>query len=650
MTSPSNDLSLRTQNTSYSMTNSPSIEKLIPKEILQLILFQLSAYDLVQFGLATPHIYTRIFPDPLLWDFLLERCFPGLYVDSQSDAKHPLEVYKHLTCVENNMRTGTCEVQTLTGHKGRVRKILMNGDQLITTSIHPTIKMWDLISGKELQTLTGHTLTINNILIYRNKLISTSIDRTIRIWDLASGKEPQTLRGHSGMVISILVHKNKLISASDDHTIKIWNLENGDELKTLTGHQDGVIQILMHGEQLISSSKDCTIRIWDLEKGKELQILTGHIGPVKHLLIYGKQLISAAGDGKIKIWNLENGQLLQTLTHPGYISQILVYKDQLISASSIGTIKIWDLETYQLLQMLRGHKDWVNQILVHGNLLISASDDATIKIWDLENGQLLQTLTDHKDKIRTILMDRGKLISASEDLTIKIWDFGVPSSKNLAFPKKQSLKQLASLLTALGIYDCSTQLQVRSCFLEDIGIFSLADIEALGLSLHDFQHLIALDAVKEEDHNKRQTQALAKSDPIFILLQTLLDAVDQRIRESMNCTLPPYENDRDNPWIALREELIDYLDKFKHECGARVTLLEKFESGNYKLVINEVNGLVDRFKVTDCEHRIARLRTYVGQHGLNLAWGAIHKHKIDSLAALVERRDIAPQDFFAMGI
>jgi len=392
-------------------------------------------------------------------------------------------------------------------------------------------------------------------------------------------------------------------------------------LQTLTGHQRPICGILMHEGRLFSCSWDRTIKIWDLKSGMVLQTLTGHQYVVMQILMHGDQLISSSGDDTIKIWDLKSGKELQTLTvgHQG---------------SRLG------------------------KILVYGNLLIFTLGDCTIKIWDLKSRKELQTLTGHAKEIRKILMDGGKLISASDDCT-KIWDFGVPSlplsspvpTKNPTIPEKQSAEEITSLLAALGINDCSTQLQIRSSFLQDVGIRSLADIEALGLSLHDFQHLVALDEVKEGDRNKRQAQALAKSEPIFILLQTLLDAVDQRIRESMNCTLPPYENDRDNPWIALREELIDYLDKFKHECGAPVTLLEKFKPDNYAQVISDVNGLVDGFKATDCLHRIARLRTYVGQYGLNLAWIAIHdEQEIDSLAALVERTDIAPQDLFAMGI
>ncbi|MGC1878037.1 MAG: WD40 repeat domain-containing protein [Rhabdochlamydiaceae bacterium] len=556
-------------------TNSPFVKAFSSKDIFRLICSHLSAYDLVQFTSANKRLYTQILPDPLLWNLLLQKCFPSLYVASQSDSKYPLEVYQYLTRINKNMRTGNYQLRVLTEHKD----------------------------------------AIAHISIYENNFISVSYKDTIKIWDLMSGKELQSTFANKKSLANKFLHKNKCISASSENIITILDL--GSEEKLQLTHEGWVSIILMHGDKLISVS-DNTIKIWDFESGKELQRLTGHRGAINSILMHEGRLFSRSFDGAIEIWDLESGKELQTLPCNRMLSS-----------------------------------------LVHRGLRFSASSDFTIDIRDDKSGKELQNLKGHQNQISFILMHDDKLISASRDRTIKIWDFDVPSlplsspvpAKNLAIPKKQSPEEVAFLLAALGINNCSTQLQIGSSFLQDVGIRSLADIEALGLSLHDFQHLVALDEVKEGDRNKRQAQALAKSEPIFILLQTLLDAVDQRIRESMNCTLPPYENDRDNPWIALREELIDYLDKFKHERGAPVTLLEKFKPDNYAQVISDVNGLVDGFKATDCLHRIARLRTYVGQYGLNLAWIAIHdEQEIDSLAALVERTDIAPQDLFAMGI
>ncbi|MGC1878122.1 MAG: F-box/WD40 repeat-containing protein, partial [Rhabdochlamydiaceae bacterium] len=245
------------------LISSPFVEKSHSKDIFRCICSHLDPQVLVQLASTSRYLYTQILSDSLLWKSLLQRHFPGPYVDFQLKTKGPLDLYKHLTNVQHNMKAGKYRLQTLEGHQHSVNSILVFGDKLISASSDRTIKIWDLSSGKVLQTLEGHQRWVNSILVDRDKLISASSDCTIKIWDLSSGKVLQTLDDHRDMVNSILVDGDKLISASGDRTIKIWDLSSGKVLQTLEGHQGSVTSILVDGDKLISASADNTINIWD---------------------------------------------------------------------------------------------------------------------------------------------------------------------------------------------------------------------------------------------------------------------------------------------------------------------------------------------------------------------------------------------------
>ena len=375
----------RNNSTNSMLISSPFVEKSHSKDIFRCICSHLDPQVLVQLASTSRYLYTQILSDSLLWKSLLQRHFPGPYVDFQLKTKGPLDLYKHLTNVQHNMKAGKYRLQTLDDHRDMVNSTLVDGDKLISASYDGTIKIWDLSSGKVLQTLEGHQRSVNSILVFGGKLISASHDGSIKIWDLSSGKVLQTLDDHRAMVTSILVFGGKLISASYsyDGSIKIWDLSSGKILQTLEGHQRWVNSILVDRDKLISASGDRTIKIWDLSSGKVLQTLDDHRDMVNSILVDRDKLISASDDRTIKIWDLSSGKVLQTLEgHQGSVTSILVFGGKLISASNDGSIKIWDLSSGKALQTLEGHQHWVNSILVDGDKLISASGDRTIKIWD----------------------------------------------------------------------------------------------------------------------------------------------------------------------------------------------------------------------------------------------------------------------------
>lgn len=63
------------------------------------------------------------------------------------------------------------------------------------------------------------------------KLVSGCVDNTVRLWDVLSGREIQILEGHTGTVTNVCFSANGQLIASKgkdrDSTIRLWHAKTG---------------------------------------------------------------------------------------------------------------------------------------------------------------------------------------------------------------------------------------------------------------------------------------------------------------------------------------------------------------------------------------------------------------------------------------
>jgi WD40 repeat protein len=354
-----------------------------PLDVLRLICSYLdSPKDTIHLGLAS-WSFTVLLSDTELWDTLLHKHFPSFYAKLQPKTES-LSLYKRLTYIAHNIKTGKYHFQRLKGHQSEISCMTIWGDKLISASGDQTVKIWDLHT-EQVKTLGGSHNWINCMTIWGDKLITGSPDYKLRIWDLNSGQKLQTLKGHTNWIRCVM----------------IW------------------------GDKLISGASDWTIKVWDLNTGRELQTLLGHNNWVNCMTIWGDKLISGSDDKTFKIWDLNSGELLQT-RYFSVIYCMTIWKDKLILSLDNYTITIWDLPTEQEDRPLKGLQEKVKCMTTWGDMLISGQTYGWITIWDLNTGQELQKLLcERRGEICCItILDDDKLISGSEyDKVIKVLDF-----------------------------------------------------------------------------------------------------------------------------------------------------------------------------------------------------------------------------------
>ena len=178
---------------------------------------------------------------------------------------------------------GTSLIRTLQGHSAAVDGVSLSGEGwlAVSASRDHTLKVWDVMRGRELRTLRGHTHWVHGVAMsWDGRLaVSASHDHTLKVWNVESGQELYSLEGHAWSVNRVALRRDGrvAVSASEDNTLKVWDLESGRELRTLRGHTRWVRDVALNdaGRLAVSASEDSTLKVWDLESGHELRTLRG---------------------------------------------------------------------------------------------------------------------------------------------------------------------------------------------------------------------------------------------------------------------------------------------------------------------------------------------------------------------------------------
>jgi WD40 repeat protein len=295
----------------------------------------------------------------------------------------------------------------------------------------------------ELITFTGHSEFVTRVAFSPGGryAASASVDRTVRIWDLVTGKEFRTLQGLRQIATCVAwsADGRRLAAGSGNHRedrpgeIKVWDAETGVELLELSGHRLAVADVAFSPDcrRLASASFDGTVRLWDLVS-REQTAMRGHRSAVKSVTFSpdGKRLASGAWDGSIILWDAASGQQLQTLTgHRGDVLSVAFSPDgkRLASGSWDTTVRVWDLTSGKETLLPQPHHAamvWRVEFSPDGKHVASAGGDGLLKVWDANSGRALTTIRGHKSEAWGVAYSPGGrfLVSGGADQSVRVWD------------------------------------------------------------------------------------------------------------------------------------------------------------------------------------------------------------------------------------
>lgn len=192
-------------------------------------------------------------------------------------------------------------------NSGPIDRIIFNNDErlMVSGSADVTIRMWDLMTGKETQMFNGRSPAFSP----NGQLLAFGSDKVVEILDVKTGQDVQKLIGHEGSVLCVAFSPDGrlLASGSDDNTVMIWDVSTGVVVKTLISHGDTVINIVFspNGHQLASGFLNGTTKVWDVTTGEPFQTLKGWAITFSP---DGQSLILNSFGVQVGIWNAITGQ------------------------------------------------------------------------------------------------------------------------------------------------------------------------------------------------------------------------------------------------------------------------------------------------------------------------------------------------------
>ena len=180
--------------------------------------------------------------------------------------------YEDFDCINASINAGGGTLASIDNRNNFVRLLdgIIGGKKMRD----PTIRLLDVITGKEDKKLRGHTKDVKSVVFSPDgrTLASGSADKTMRLWDVTTGQHKKTVKGHQKSIDSIAfsVDGRLLATASRDDTVRVWDVLTGTHQKTFEGHTADVkgVTFSPDGQTIVSWSDDQTIRVWDVGTGE----------------------------------------------------------------------------------------------------------------------------------------------------------------------------------------------------------------------------------------------------------------------------------------------------------------------------------------------------------------------------------------------
>ncbi len=353
---------------------------------------------------------------------------------------------------------------------------------LTTGSRPPTLKEWELASGKELVLITGN-------MHYFHEGIYGPEGKTVLVnggagsgpvlahYDLASGELlHEWLNDYYTHARSIALSKDgKRLLVGSRHKATEWLLDGYKLLKEYTGHHGHAVVSIAYCKdpnQILTGSRDGSIRRWNRTEGKVLLRWYAHAGHVTRMAVspdgelvlsYGNRMVaetsmetgeprvkwdrhdesvesvaflpdsqhvvSGSSDGTLRVWNTKSGECLRTIEGANlgaYAVAVSPDGSRVSAGCKDGIIREFNLNDGALLRELKGHRGYIRALAYthDGEYLLSCAGDGSIRIWVNNKLEPVSILQGHQGGVLAIAVapDNTHLLSGGRDGTVRLWD------------------------------------------------------------------------------------------------------------------------------------------------------------------------------------------------------------------------------------
>lgn len=250
-----------------------------------------------------------------------------------------------------------------------------DGQYLAMVNALDNVIIWSVKTGKIIQELRGHEYTVTTMSFSNNGCLATGAhDKTVRIWDILTGKELHKLV-QDRIVTSVSYSGDgryiacRYIPSGD----AVWDVESGRQVRQLQG--EGEKSSFSGGylttQRTIEDGR--ILRIWNLETDKLMtdsmgqEWLLHHVEPIRitQAVSFSKdgRYVASATEDFLYIWNLEGtGNLIHKICHKGIFAISFTRDDRYVitvvdawkeGGQGGGTVTIWNVESGEEVRKLQ---------------------------------------------------------------------------------------------------------------------------------------------------------------------------------------------------------------------------------------------------------------------------------------------------------
>jgi len=332
-----------------------------------------------------------------------------------------------------------------------------NGTMANAKSTDNTIRIWDIVTGRQIKAFNKGKGWVNAIAISPDgkHVISGDFEDSARMWDIATGRQMKAfnVKGVASIAISP-DGKYALFGGSMD--VRLWDIAKDREIRTFSGHRGWVRSVAFSpdGKYALSGSDDKAPKLWDIATGKELKSFGGYTQQVASVSVssVGKTMLIGQEAGLLNLWDISTGRQIQTIKHTLGVRAAIISRDGTLAAAGgwdfperSSTIKLWNIATGREIQTLRkaGKGQWSHPLAISpDNKSILWSVGSALMLSDIATGNEMKTYLGHKNhEIKNAMMSAdGRYAISNDVLALNIWDVSTGKAIKTFHDKKGGLK------------------------------------------------------------------------------------------------------------------------------------------------------------------------------------------------------------------